>query len=271
MAHLKVRLRFNPGRNGSPMDKLGEFASQMEKFLRALSADLGVDAKKGKWLAQNFTNESVAFDGEYSESVDATVAARAEEALDVLSGEEPFDACNKGLISYGTISEFSRVSKVLDVDEFFYIGIYGGDTPAPTRWKTISYKKTSELRQFLEAPFITNGALQGIVYSWHSGAKPRFFQLRELAGSDLVRCEYSDRLHGRVHEATRTPNTIVHVYGDIQWDRTTDTATKVDVEDIEVTEALSDFEFHKLFGAASNFTGDLSTSDYISWMRNDEE
>lgn len=271
MSHLKVRLRFNPGRHGSPMDKLGEFASQMEKFLRALSSDLGVDAKKGKWLAQNFTNESVAFDGEYSESVNAVVAARAEEALDVLSGDEPFDACNKGLVSFGTISEFSKVSKVLDADEFFYMGIYRDDRSEPARWKTVSYKKISEIRQLLEAPFVTNGSLQGIVYSWHAGANPRFFQLREVAGGNLVRCEYSDRLHCRIHEATRTPNTVIHVYGDISWDRTTDTVTKMDVGDIEMAEALSDFEFHKLFGSATNFTGGLSTSDYISWMRDDEE
>jgi hypothetical protein len=44
------------------MDKLGDFASHTERFLRALARDLGVPAKKGEWLAANFANESVSFE-----------------------------------------------------------------------------------------------------------------------------------------------------------------------------------------------------------------
>ena len=81
MARLRIRLVFNPGRIGAPMDKLGEFSSQTERFLRSLSFDLGIEARKGEWIAENFTNDSVSFDAEFAAPVPDEVAIRGREAL----------------------------------------------------------------------------------------------------------------------------------------------------------------------------------------------
>jgi hypothetical protein len=268
MANLRIRLRFNPGRLGSPMDKLGEFATQTERFLRSLSADLGVDAQKGKWLARNFTNESVAFDGEYSDSVDDNAALKAESALRALSGDSPIEACNVGLVGYGTLSEFAKIGKVLDADEVFYLGLYCNDDDP--EWQTVSHKKTSEIRQLLETPVITQGSIQGVIHSWSFGSNPSFFYLREFITGNLVKCEYDSHQYDLVHQATETLKTTVHVYGSVEWDITSDAINKVSVNDIETTEPLSDIEFHKIFGGAPAYTGDLSTDEYISWLRDDE-
>lgn len=253
------------------MDKLGEFASQMEKFLRSLVVDLGIDAKKGAWLAQNFTNESVAFDSEFSEVVNPAVAIRAESALTVLTGDEPIDARNRGMVSFDTITEFSKVSKILDADEFFLIGIYGSSLAEPSEWKSVSHKKTSDLLQLLESPAVTIGSIQGIVHAWNWGAKSPFFQLRQIAGGSLVRCDYPNLLHTKIHKATRRPDAVVHVYGEISWERITNSIQNLHVKDIEVAESISAHDFDKFFGSSPNFTGGLSTSEYISWVRNDED
>lgn len=272
MAVLKVRLRFNPGRAGSPMDKLGEFASQAERFLRSLAADLGVDAKKGRWLAHTFTNDSVAFDGEYSEPVDDAIFAKGDQALTMISSDDPFVAHNDGVLTQKTLSEFARLGSVLDPDEHFFIGIYkSNDLDNPKEWRPVSYRKAAEIRRILEAPLVTTGAMQGVIYAWHSGASPKFFHLREMSTGALVRCEYDDALHSRVHAATKRTNTVAFVHGLIHWDQVSNGATLVKVSDIEVAEPLSDAEFNGIFGSDPNFTGDLDTDDYISWMRGDEE
>lgn len=91
------------------MDKLGDFASQTERFLRSLARDLGMPVKKGEWLASSFTNDSVAFDAELAEAVPEAVIARGNEALDLITGDDPIAACDRGLIDYTTAAEFSRL------------------------------------------------------------------------------------------------------------------------------------------------------------------
>lgn len=269
MARLRIRLRFNPGREGSPMDKLGEFSSQTEKFLRSLANDLGIVAKKGQWLAKNFTNESVAFDGEFADSVPDEIALKGLHAMELISGEEPLEACNRGVIGYGTITEFSRINKILDPDEKFYIGLYrdGEDKPAENNWREISYSRIAEIRQLLDAPFVTSGSIQAIIHAWASGANPPFLHLRDLASGGLVRCNYDEKLYPKIHTAHKQAHTTIHVYGDITWDRSNNSITEINAKDIEISETLTEAEFLNLFGSMPKFTGELSTADYIDWLK----
>jgi hypothetical protein len=206
MARLRVRLRFNPGRVGSPMDKLGEFASQTEKFLRSLANDLGLQVAKGEWLAHNFSNDSVAFDGELATSVPDVIAARGREALDAITGDSPLDACNKGLVDYTTMAEFAKIGQIMDPDENFCAGLYADGEIQPSNWRQINYRQTSSIRQLLDAPLISHGSVQGTIHAWHTGARPMFFQLRALSTGNLVHCEHGANLYDRVHEATRIQN-----------------------------------------------------------------
>ena len=147
MAHIKLSLRFNPGRSGSPMGKFGEFATQTEKFLRNLLSDFGENQKVAKWIARNFTNESVAFDSEYSETVPESVAVKARRAMYTLSGGDPLRACSEGLVSFPTVAEFSKIGKSLDKDEHFLLGLYERGSSEPN-WQEITYMKTAEIRVF---------------------------------------------------------------------------------------------------------------------------
>jgi hypothetical protein len=110
MAHLKLRLRFNPGREGTPLDKLGDFATQTEKFLRAFASDLGVTVQKGEWLAKEFRNESTSWDTLYVEPVDDEVTRAGLKALDALTGPDPYSACSVGTFSYWRRTAASRWS-----------------------------------------------------------------------------------------------------------------------------------------------------------------
>jgi hypothetical protein len=271
VARLRVRLRFNPGRVGSPMDKLGEYASQTEKFLRSFCADLGVQARKGEWLARDFSNDSVAFDGELAHSVPDAVAMRGFEALVAISGDNPLGACDKGLVGYTTMAEFAKIGRIMDPDEHFCVGLYADGAKQPSEWRQVSYQRTAEIRQLLDAPLVSHGSVQGTIHSWHTGTRPMFFQLRELSTGILVHCDHDDGLYERVHEATRSPKTVIHAHGRIRWDRGTNAIMDVETSALDIAEPLSDSEFERLLGSAPNFTGTMSTADYIEWLRGDAE
>jgi hypothetical protein len=269
MGRLRLRLIFNPGRIGSPIDKLGEFSSQTERFLRSLALDLGIAIKKGQWLAQHFTDGSVEFDVELAALVSDAEAERGREALAVITGEHPLDAYNRGFVGYTTVAEFARIGRSLEPDEKFLVGIYSNGEERPTDWREVNYRKAAEIKKLLDTPLTTYGSVQGTVHAWHTGTRPGFFQVRELSSGNLVRCVYRDDLHAKVHQATRVPSTIIHVYGKIQWDRSSNTIIDVEVKDLDIAEALSESDFERLFGSMTNFTGTMSTSDYIDWLRDD--
>jgi len=270
MARLRVRVRFNPGRIGSPLDKLGEFATQVEKFLRALGTDLGADSKKGHWVAQNFGNESVSFDNELPGAPDGAISL-TRDVLRTLTGDHPLDACNKGMIGYGTVAEFARIGKVLDPDEKFIIGIYADGEASPAEWRDVTYEKTVEMRRLLDAPLVSYGSVQGTLHAWHPGASPPFLIIRELSSGALVHCVYAPELYDRVHAATKAPNTIIHAYGDVRWDRAIGAVIEMDIQNIEASEPLSPSEFEKIFGSIPQFTGDRNTAAYIEWRRGDAD
>ena len=118
-------------------------------------------------------------------------------------------------------------------------------------------------------PPVTHGSVQGTIHAWHTGARPGFFQVRDLSSGDLVRCVYKARLYHSVHKATSSPKNVVHVYGSISWDRATNGIVEISVDDIELAQPLSKDQFDRLFGSAPRLTGEMSTYGYIDWLRGD--
>lgn len=110
------------------------------------------------------------------------------------------------------------------------------------------------------------------MHAWASGAEPPFFQLRELATGELVHCTYSPKLHGKILRAHESlERTVAHAYGRIRWDRTKNHILDMVVEDIDLTQPLTDMDFHRLFGSMPEFTGEMTTAEYIDWIRGSGE
>src|SRR5437868_4265123 len=140
MANLKIKFRFNPGGVGAPMDRLGEFAEQTEKFLRSLSADLGLESKKGLWLAKNFRNESVGFDAEFAGAVADATAIRGNRALEKIFGANAVGAIGDD-VSYATLAEFSKIGNALEPAEYFTAAVYTDSDIEASLERRITYKQ----------------------------------------------------------------------------------------------------------------------------------
>jgi hypothetical protein len=269
MGSLKIRFRFNPGGAGAPMDRLGVFAAQTEKFLRSLSSDLGLEARGGLWLAKNFKNESVGFDAEFAGAVPDVAAARGNVALTKIFGDDPLDAIGDS-VSYGTLAQFSRIGDALEPQEYFTASIYAPDDREARTEYRITYKQTAEIRALLAAPIVSHGTLQGVLHAWHPGSEPPFFTIRLLQNGELVRCEYDPAFYHDVHQATKQEHAALLVTGRIEWDKATNGIVRVDVSTPPLTAApLSESEFERLFGSIPQFTGTMTTDEYIDWVRGD--
>ncbi len=269
MANLKVRFALNKGRRGAPLSKLGKIAEQAEKFLRALAADSDVETRPGEWLAVNFQNGSVEYDAEFQGNVTAADQQIFSRNLELLAD---FDPENEGLnvpIKPATVLEYARIGSLIDPDETINIGIYPAHGRAKPRWRTITYSKTATIRKLVETPLPSYGSIQGILHAWFKEAKQPHFQIRELGTDALVRCYYPPALYSDVVQAVEERTTVLMISGSMLFDRATHAAIELRADRIERMRMLSGAEFEQFFGSAPDFTGGLSTEDYLDSLNED--
>lgn len=269
MAQIKLRIELNRGRVGAPLEKLGDVARQLEKFLRAISADLKLEVRKGEWLAVNFKNGSVSYDAALQADVSDGAFREFNRAVEFVADFDPDTEGTNGIVSDATLMEYGRIGQYIDPDEWIGIGIYPLRAKTPKRWRRVTYHRTSKIKQMIEAPLASYGSVQGIVHALAKEAPRPFFQLREFATDNLVRCFYSEEQYGEIISALKERRTVVHASGRLSLDRAKRTVEEVSVERIDKTELLSSDEFERLFGSAPHLTGDLSTNQFIDQVRSD--
>jgi hypothetical protein len=269
MAQIKLRIELNKGRTGAPLDKLGDIARQMERFLRSLAADLKLEIRPSEWLAVNFKNGSVSWDSALQEEVAESDVRRFNNCIEFITDYDPETEGTNGLISDLTLLEYGRIGERIDPDEIIGVGIYPSNGQRRLRWRRIEYRKAGRIRRAIEAPIYSYGSVQGEMHSLIKGVARPYFQLREFASNQLVRCFYESDLYADVHRALEHRNAVVHATGQMRLDRARRAVEDMQVERLDRVEPLTDEEFLSLFGAAPDLTGELSTDEYIAHIRGD--
>lgn len=268
MAKLRVRLEINRGRTGAPLAKLARIAEQAERFLRSLANDSGVPTKANEWLAVNFKNGSVSFDGEFQGEIAVAAAEIYARNLEFVADFDPDVEGANGLVTDATLSEFAKIGTLIDPDEVVGLGIYRPDSDKP-RWRQITYSKTADIRRRVETPLPSYGSVQGILHAWFKEVRDPHFQLRELATSNLINCFYAADHYDDVARAVKERSTVLHVSGNILFDRIRRVATELRTQRIDRANMLDPAEFEALIGSAPDFTGDMSTADFVDDIRRD--
>jgi len=266
MSRIKVRFELNKGRTGAPMSKLGDISRQAERFLRALAADLKIDSKAHEWLAVNFRNGSVSYDAEFQGDISGAEIDAFNRGLEFLADYDAHTEGTNGTVSHMTVLEFARLGSFIDPDEVIGLGIYGRD-PNKLKWRRISYAQTSDMRSELEAAIPSYGSVQGIIHSLQKEATRPYFRMRELSTEALINCYYPVRLYADVARALQERTNILHVAGQMKYDRPSRSIAELDVDRIDTGRILSSIEFEELFGSMPNFTGRQSTDEYIDDIR----
>jgi len=266
MARIKVRFELNKGRTGAPLSKLGDISKQAERFLRALAADLSIDAKAGEWLAVNFKNGSVSYDAEFQGEITGAEADAFNRGLEFLADFDPDHEGANGIVTTATVLEFAKMGSMIDPDEVIGFGIYGRDRAKP-KMRSITYARMAEKRAEIETPIPSYGSVQGIIHSLAKEAERPYFRIRELATSSLVNCFYPGRLYDDVARALQQRTNVLHVDGRMKLDRVSRSITEMSVERIATARMLAPAEFEAFFGSWSTFTGDFTTEEWIDAVR----
>lgn len=268
MARIKVRFELNKGRTGAPMSKLGDIAKQAERFLRALASELVVETRSEEWLAVNFRNGSVSFDAECQIDISAAKVDAINRGLEFLADFDANSEGPNGSVSHATVLEFAKLGTLIDADEVIGMGIYSRERSKPKmRW--IPYAKTAAILGALEAPIPAYGSIQGIIHSFQKEASRPYFRVRELSTDLLISCFYPSRLYPDIIRALEERTTVLHVAGAMKLDRASRTISELQVDRIEPARIMTAAEFEEFFGSCPEYTGDLSTDEWIDAIRAD--
>ena len=268
MAQIKLRIEINKGRAGAPLEKLGDITRQLDRFLRALASDLKMDVKRGEWLALNFRNGSISYDAAYQVDVPESKLRHFNQCIEFVADYDPDAEGLNGLVSDATLLEFGRIGERIDPDEAIGLGLYSPDRKR-LRWRRVEYRRASRIRQAMELPVQSYGSVQGVFHAWLKEATQPFFQLREFSTENLIRCFYKDDLYPRIIEGLQHRNAVVHASGQMKLDRAKRSVEEMRVERIDQVQALSDDEFRQFIGSSPKLTGELTTQEYVDWMRED--
>ena len=269
LAQLRLRIELNKGRTGAPLEKLGELARQLERFLRSLAGDIEIDVKRGEWLAMNFKNGSVSYDAAFQNEVSESQFREFNRLIEFVADFDPETESTNGLVTDATLLEYGRLGEHIDPDEIVSVGLYPGAGKRVTKWRQINYRKTNRVRRAIEAPVLSYGSIQGLLYSLTILGTPPVFRIREQATDNLVRCIYKPDLYPKIVAALRERNAIVHATGHMSLDRARRTVSEMNVERIDRIDPLTDDEFMSLFGSTPEITGELTTAEFIDQIRKD--
>ncbi len=237
MSRLKLRMRLVSGRPGPSIPTFTAFFTQLEDFLRKLLADHDVERERGTWRLHRFAGRPLTFDVEFSEPLDPATLERVGLALTTAAGADPTEACTHGLMSDRTLAEFLRLATDLDRDGHIELALYPPGAARPEHWLKLTHRRAVLIWNLLEASDTVPGNLEGHVYCWYPFATPPWFDLYETTLGCLIRCEYPRWMHTQVHCGASHPQTIIHVYGMMRYERLTELIRLFEVEEIEVTDA----------------------------------
>lgn len=267
MRILRVRVELNKGRKGIPMHKLASITDEIQKFFLRVGLDLGIPAPKEQWLAVKFGNGSVAYDAEYQGRVPEESLREYYSELTKLPqlAHSPERVASR--LSPSTILQFVRIAEPIDEDEEVRFGLYNNGVRKPTEWHSLTKSISRQIANTVASAEKYRGVAQGIVHSWFKEASPPYFNLRESVSGRIVKCFYEKNDYEHVVRLLQKKNAIVQIVGMITANLVDQRIEEVHAQKFAIAEELSDDDFEKFFGFAPDLTGDLTTEEYISSVR----
>lgn len=264
-ARLRVRLVLNEGGEGVPLAQLSGVSEEAEKFLRYLASDAGISVQRPDWLARNFKNGSLNFDIEdtATHDVDEVKAFnhRFAHVAAVKAGREKLN----GIVKHRTVLQFAKVADSLAAHEKLAFGLYRPNEETPFEWSPLTKREATDLKGRLLEEVSFKGTLQGSIHN--IAVADLWFHLRDSRSEELVRCEFETKSYDEVIEAAHTRNARVYVRGSIVARRADRHVQRVKVARVVLAPTLSEERYQSFFGADPNYTGKMSTEEFIDEIR----
>jgi hypothetical protein len=266
MALLRIRIELQRPRQGIEMPKLAELARETQKFLRLVAEDVGLDIE-GTWVAQDFYNQGIGFDATFQTSdIDDPEAQSYVHAVEQVVSVGPDSNWYVPRVRPVTLIQSAKIARIAGDDELVRIGFYNGSAPAVT-WKPLHKSRAAAIIEHFQEWIEYRGMAQGVIHSLYKESQPPYFDLRDLASRELVKCFFQQSQYPDVYAALERKDAVVIVSGWIRARRQDRQIGEIRVERIQATKPLHRRELEEFFGSVPGWTGDLSTEEFIDRVR----
>lgn len=263
MAQFRIKLELNKGRHGIPLQRLANIAKETEKFLEMFSED--VKLEKNGWIAENFENGSLMYDVNYvGESVphNLVIAQKAFEQITNVSTTS--DELDFG-VRKETFWQFAQIANHIEADDYIGIGLYKDNNLIEI--KELSKERALEIERQITQRFVEFGGIQGEITALIKGSNHLW--INDFATSNRIVCTFKGDMYNQIWQLLKTQDTVVNVEGWITRDN--GKIVSFIIEKISPAVIYQEGDLNKFFGCDPEFTGELSTEEYLTKLRNKEE
>jgi hypothetical protein len=157
------------------------------------------------------------------------------------------------------------VARALGPHEKITFGLYRPDDDKPYIYALLTKRDAEIMAGFLSEEVTYSGSLDGRIHN--VGVEELSFQLRRSRHPGLVKCEFEESLYRDVIEACKYRHALLYVHGLVTARRIDQEITRVRADKIKVAPRLSDEHYHSFFGSDADYTGDMSSEDFVERNR----
>jgi hypothetical protein len=260
MLSLRIKFTLNKGRHGIAIEKLVDITKEAERFLEFFSKDMQL--KKTDWIAERFKNGSVAFDAVYGGEAPDAVVQNGVKALKLIARPETdVDDLSFGL-STDTFLQFGKIACPVDVDDAVYIGIYdNGNRP---KTFPLTKRRYIEIEKQVLQRVEQYGGFQGTITALFKGTQSTLWITERLTNKRIV-CIYPPQYYKKIVKLLEDRDCLVNVEG--RMTIVNGEIEKLLIKTLEPLETYREGDIEKLFGSDPEFTGSLSTEEFIEQIR----
>jgi hypothetical protein len=269
MNELRFKVELNRGRHGIAIGKFGAVLAETRTFLELLTRDIGVSAKTGAWLAENFENNSVDFDCRLATALPVDVVDRGHHALTMLFADRFDDSMLAVQITLPTRRQFARIAGAIDPDEVIRFGLYSDGRIRPDDWYELRRDRLVEVEAAVSQARQSYGEVQGVVHAFFKEAERPYLKVRELSTKQLVNCYFPLAMYHEAVEVLADPDAVVFVEGWVTEDPETGFVTDMEVEDFRPAPPFSVENYRRTLGSMPAYTSRKPTGQFIDEVRDD--
>ena len=266
MARFRIRLEVHRSESGISLATLAKLPEEAMRLLKLLGEDVQITGLQSDWIATDFEDGSLLFTVESTGEADEDQVRTYRGALNSVISYEPKTEAPAG-IRNDTLAQYARLANSIASNESLRMGLFTNGSERPDEWRDISKQQSVGISEYFDELIESTGTVQGIVHSLYKESQPPYFDLRELSNEKLIKCRYPTQLYDKVVESLKKRDAIVIVQGEIKARRRDRKIDHIVVRQMKVAPELTEADLEDFFGCAPDFTGDLSTEEYISRMR----
>lgn len=266
MARFRIRLEVHRSERGIALASLGKLPEEAMRFLKFIGEDVQIAGLQSEWIARDFEDGSFLFTVESAGEADEEQVRTYRGALNSVIDYEPKTEAPVG-IRNETLAQYARLANAIAHNESLRMGFFTNGSERPDEWRDISKQQSAGIAEYFDELIESTGTIQGIVHSLYKESQPPYFDLRELSNEKLIKCQYPPQLYEQVIGSLKKRDAIVIVQGEITARRRDRKIDHIVVRQMKVAPELTADDLEEFFGCAPDFTGDLSTEEYIRRMR----